>query len=157
MKCVLTLALLFHEITLQVFLVNHFIAMNRSWMKITNRRSQKYLDGVQQFLNFASNYAHPDGMILCLCKKCVHTNSWLIDVIQAYLVSKGICRGYNPWVFNGESSFAQTSSKIPNSHVQENPIKYADLCDMLHDMFPIQDMASEPMEEVPIVQTHRRS
>ena len=138
MKCVLNLGgLCFHKITLQVFLVNYFIAMDNSWMKITNRRSQEYLDGVQQFLNIASNHAHPDGTISCPCRKCVHTNSWPIDVVHTYLVSKGICRGYNPWVFNGESSFAQTSSKIPNSHVQENPIKYADLCDMLHDMFPI--------------------
>ena len=51
----------------------------------------------------------------------------------------------------GELSSAKTSTEIPNSHVQENPIEYADLRDMLHDMFPIQDMASEPMEKVPIV------
>ena len=48
--------------------------MDKSLMKITNR-SREYLDGVQQFLNFASNHAHPDGTISCLCKKCVHTNS----------------------------------------------------------------------------------
>ena len=82
----------------------------------------------------------------------MHTNSWLIDVVQAHLVSKGICRGYNPWVFNGESSFAQTSTEILNRHFQENPIENADLCDMLHDMFPIQDMTSRLMEEVLIVQ-----
>ena len=67
-------------------------------------------------------------------------------------MSKEICKGYNPWVFNGESSSAQTSSEIPNSHVQENPIEYVDLHDILHDMFPIQDMAFGPMEEVPTVQ-----
>ena len=120
-------------------------------MKLTNRRSREYLDGVQQFLNFASNHAHPDGTISCPCKKCVHTNSWPIDVVEAHLVSKGICRGYNPWIFNGESSSAKTSTEIPNSHVQENPIEYTDLRDMLHDMFPIQDMASGPTEEVPSV------
>ena len=92
-------------------------------MKITNRRSQEYLDGVQQFLNFASIHAHLDGTISCPCKKCVHTNSWPIDVVQAHLVSKGICRGYNPWVFNGEISSAKTSTEIPSSHVQENPIE----------------------------------
>ena len=121
-------------------------------MKITNRRSREYLDGVQQFLNFASNHAYSDGTISCPCKKCVHTNSWPVDVVQAHLVSKGICRGYNPWVFNGESSFAKTSTEIPSSHVQENPIEYADLRGMLHNMFPIQDMTSESMEEVPSVQ-----
>ena len=67
-------------------------------------------------------------------------------------MSKGICRGYNPCVFNGESSSAQTSFEIPNSHVQENPIEYANLHNMLHEMFPLQDMASGIMEEVSIVQ-----
>ena len=84
-----------------MFIVNHFIAIDKSLMKITNRRSRAYLDRVQQFLNFASNHAHPDGMISCLCKKCVHTDSWHTDswptdVVQAHLVSHGICRGYDP-------------------------------------------------------------
>ena len=82
----------------------------------------------------------------------MHINSRPIDVVRAHLVSKGIYRGYNPWVFNGESSFVRTSSEIPNSHVQENLIEYANFCDMLYDMFSIQDMASGPIEEVPIVQ-----
>ena len=83
---------------------------------------------------------------------CVHTNLWPTDVVQAHLVSHWICRGYDPWVFNGESSFAKTSTKIPNSRVQENPIEYADLHDMLHDIFLIHDMTFGPMEEVPSVQ-----
>ena len=62
-------------------------------MKITNRRSREYLDGVQQFLNFASNHAHPNGMILCSCRKCMHTNLWPTDVVQCHLVSHGICKG----------------------------------------------------------------
>ena len=70
--------------------------MDKSWMKIANRRSQEYLDEVQQFLNFASNHAHLDGTISSLCRKCVHINSWPIDVVRAHLVLKGICRNYNP-------------------------------------------------------------
>ena len=82
----------------------------------------------------------------------MHTNLWPIDVVRAHLVSKDIFRGYNPWVFNEESSSAQTSSEIPNSHVQKNSIEYADLHDMLHDMFPIQNIAFGSMEEIPTVQ-----
>ena len=52
----------------------------------------------------------------------------------------------------GESSFAKTTTEILNSHFQKNPIDYADLRDMLHDMFPIHEMAFGPMEEVPSVQ-----
>jgi len=48
--------------------------------------------------------------------------------------------------------FAKISTEILNSCVQENPIEYADLRDMLHDMFPIHDMAFGPMEEVSSVQ-----
>ena len=82
----------------------------------------------------------------------MHTDLWPIVVVQGHLVSHGICRGYNPWVLNRESAFVKTSTEIPNSRVQKNPIDYADLCDMLHDMFPRQNMASGPMEEVLIVQ-----
>ena len=60
--------------------------------------------------------------------------------------------GLRPLVFNGESSFAKTTTEILNSHFQKNPIDYADLRDMLHDMFSIHDMAFRPMEEVPSVQ-----
>ena len=81
----------------------------------------------------------------------MRTNSWPIDVVRAHLVSNGICRGYDSWVFNGESSSAKTSTEIPNSHVQENPIEYDDLRYMLHDMFLIHDMTSRPIEEVPSV------
>ena len=126
--------------------------MDKNWIKITNRRSQEYLNEVQQFVNFASKHAHPDGTISCPCKKCVHTNSWSIDVVQAHLVSRGICRGYDPWDFNRESTSAKTSTEIPNSHIQKHSIEYVDLRDMLHDMFPIHDMASKPMEEDPSVQ-----
>ena len=91
--------------------------MDKSWMKITNRRPRAYLDGVQQFHNFASNHAHLDGRISCSCKKCVHTNSLFTDVVWAHLVSNGICRGYNPWVFNRESSSTKTSTEIPNSYI----------------------------------------
>ena len=51
-----------------------------------------------------------------------------------------------------KSSFAKTSTEIPDSRVQENLIEYVDLHDMLHDMFLIHDMTSGPMEEVPSVQ-----
>ena len=63
--------------------------MDRSWMKLMNRRSREYLDRVQQFMNFATNHAHLDGTISCLCKQCVHTNQWPIDVVRAHFVSKG--------------------------------------------------------------------
>ena len=72
--------------------------MDKSCKRLTNRRLQEYLDGVQQFLNFASNHAYPNGMILRPYKKCVHIDSWPTDVVQANLVSHGICRGYDPWV-----------------------------------------------------------
>ena len=81
----------------------------------------------------------------------MHTDLWPTVVVQGHLVSYGICRGYNPWVFNRESAFVKTSTEIPNSCVQKNPIDYADLCDILHDIFSIQDMASGLMEEVPIM------
>ena len=47
----------------------------------------------------------------------MHTNSLFTDVVWAHLVSNGICRGYDPWVFNRESSSTKTSTEIPNSYI----------------------------------------
>ena len=78
-------------------------------MMINNRISKEYLNGVEQFLNFASQKAQQDGRIICPCRKCAHSNFFTIDVVRVHLVSHGICRGYQPWIFHGES-FCKRSS-----------------------------------------------
>ena len=65
--------------------------MDKSWMQISDRKFVKYLNGIEQFLNFTSQHEQWDGTIICPCKKCVHSTMLDIDVVQTHLVSYWIC------------------------------------------------------------------
>jgi hypothetical protein len=68
--------------------------------------------------------------------KCVNSTFLDIEVVCLHLESFGICKGYQPWDFHGESSFPMASSKTRDSHVQESSNEYGDIHEMLHDLFP---------------------
>uniref|UniRef100_A0A2N9IGN6 Uncharacterized protein n=1 Tax=Fagus sylvatica TaxID=28930 RepID=A0A2N9IGN6_FAGSY len=46
------------------------------------------------------------------------------------------------------------SSKTRDSHVQESSNEYGDIHEMLHDLFPMQNTTSRPVEEGPSVRQH---
>jgi hypothetical protein len=127
--------------------------MDKSWMN-KSRISREYFNGVQEFVTYASKQATDDGMILCPCVKCVNSTFLDIEVVRLHLESFGICKGYQPWDFHGESSFPMASSKTRDSHVQESSNEYGDIHEMLHDLFPMQNMTSGPVEEGPSVRQH---
>ena len=107
----------------------------------------EYLNGVAQFSNFASQNVKRDGTITCPCQKCVHSTMLAIDV-----VSNGICRGYWRWIFHGESSSRKTSVRTPSTFVQENSNENSNIRKMLHHMFLMHDMASNPLVGCPSVE-----
>ncbi|XP_075645873.1 uncharacterized protein LOC142617065 [Castanea sativa] len=121
--------------------------MDKSWMDIRDRTSVGYRNGVAQFLNFASQHAQQDGMIVCPCRKCAHSTMLAIDDVQIHLVSHGICRGYRRWTFHRESSSRKTSVRTPSTSVQENSNENSNMREMLHHTFPMHDMVPKPMEE----------
>ena len=59
-----------------------------------------------------------------------------------FFVSFGISKGYQIWIFHGESLQATTSAEISVSDVQEISNEYGNI----RDIFPMHNM-SEPMEE----------
>ena len=107
----------------------------------------EYKNGVAQFLSFASQHKQRDGTIVFPCKKCAHSTMLAIDVVQIHLVSHGICRGYQRWIFHRESSSRKTSVRTPSTSVQENSNENSNMCEMLHHIFPMHDMVPELMEE----------
>ncbi|GMY39227.1 hypothetical protein FCV25MIE_34479 [Fagus crenata] len=70
-----------------------------------------------------------------------------LDVVHDHLQSYGISKGYETWIFHGEVVTATNSSGTSDGHVQENSNNYGDIRAMLHDIFPMHDIASEPLEE----------
>ncbi len=119
--------------------------MDKSWMK-KSRMSTEYYEGVNDFLKFSSRKTTKDGMISCPCVKCVNSELFTIPVVHDHLVSFGISKGYQIWIFHGESLQATTSAEINVSDVQEISNEYGNI----RDIFPMHNM-SEPMEEGPSI------
>ena len=65
----------------------HYMSMDKSWMD-TKRNSQKYIDGINEFMNFAARTAH-HGRISCPCRNCRHKNMFDVDVCN-HLYSFGM-------------------------------------------------------------------
>ena len=84
------------------FFVLHYIAIDKSWMK-KSRISPEYYEGVNDFLKFSSRKTTKDGMISCPCVKCVNSELFTILIVHDHLVSFGICKGYQTWIFHGKS------------------------------------------------------
>lgn len=60
-----------------------------------DRLSNEYLEGVEQFLNFAILKASRDGKILCLCVKCVIAYWKNRSDVHDDLVCKGFISNYS--------------------------------------------------------------
>ncbi|XP_028070416.1 uncharacterized protein LOC114272896 [Camellia sinensis] len=109
--------------------------MDKSWMK-KSRLSRDYMQGIKEFLEFASHNVSNDGTISCPCMRCVNSYMLTLEVVHDHLVSYGISPGYNCWYLHGEIMSATTSSRTSQSHEEIRP-EYGDIRDMLRDVFPM--------------------
>ncbi|KAH1266513.1 hypothetical protein GmHk_01G001999 [Glycine max] len=69
--------------------------MDRSWMN-ESRISPEYEEGVEQFLQFASERGQPDedGKYYCPCINCLNGRRQILDDIRKHLLCDGIKRNY---------------------------------------------------------------
>ncbi|XP_035548643.1 uncharacterized protein LOC118349177 [Juglans regia] len=109
----------------------------KSWM--TMRRSMKeYVDGVNEFLNFASDNTCIDGLIGSPCKKCWLSKYFKVDMVHDHLIYYGICQGYTIWHAHGEKVNSTpnvgTNTPVNDEQSQEGP---SDMHTMLQDIFPM--------------------
>jgi hypothetical protein len=58
-----------------------------------------------------------------------------------FFVSFGIFKGYQTWIFHGESLQATASAETSFSGVQEISNEYGNIRDILHDVFPMHNMS----------------
>nr|XP_023924457.1 uncharacterized protein LOC112035850 [Quercus suber] len=128
--------------------------MDKSWMK-KQKGSIEYIEGVVQFVEFASKHAR-DGKIFCPCTKCVNLSLVPPAVACEHLFRKGILQSYTHWKWHGESAVAPTATaptatECGSSHVQDSLEQYGDFRGMLHDLCPTHEMPPEPMDEAIVV------
>ena len=119
--------------------------MDKSWMK-KPRGSMEYIEGVLQFVEFASKHAS-DGKIFCPCTKCVNLSLVPPGAGHGHLWSKGMLQSYTHWKWHGESAATPTATECGSSHVQDSLEQYGDFRGMLHDLCPMHEMPPEPMDK----------
>ena len=111
-----------------------------------SRLSQEYLDGVQNFLNFAFHYASEDNRILCPCLKCANIDWHMREIVYEHLVCFGFLPGYTRWYFHGESIPSRSYCRVSQSSTcnsQHQSITQDDIEGMLQDAFNMHNHNSQ--------------
>ena len=68
--------------------------MDKSWIKIKNRKSPAYMNGVKDFVENIVNFVDSSGKVRCPCKKCVNMSLERIGVIRGHLLQNGFHQFY---------------------------------------------------------------
>ncbi|XP_028055405.1 uncharacterized protein LOC114259573 [Camellia sinensis] len=76
--------------------------MDKSWMLISDRFSQPYVDGVNSFIEFAKVHWGEARKIKCPCINCCNFYKQEYDIVKAHLLISGMIVSYNPWLEHGE-------------------------------------------------------
>jgi len=73
--------------------------MNRIW-KNESRMSPVYEEGMEKFLQFASERSQPDkdGNFFCPCINCLNGRRQLLDDIWEHILCDGIKKNYTTWI-----------------------------------------------------------
>ncbi|KAL5172284.1 hypothetical protein HKD37_16G045071 [Glycine soja] len=108
------------------------------WMN-ESRISPEYEEGVEQFLQFASQRGQPDedGKYYCPCINCLNGRRQILDDIREHLLCDGIKRNYTTWIWHGEMTDMQSGQ-------QSEPFD-VEMGDHLEDM--IRDLGQESFQQ----------
>ena len=73
--------------------------MDKSWMNLRDRLSDKYATSVKTFLQVAKNHVDQNGKTRCPCKHCQNAFWKSIYDIETHLYRYGIATTYQRWIF----------------------------------------------------------
>ncbi|XP_028124706.1 uncharacterized protein LOC114321702 [Camellia sinensis] len=76
--------------------------MDRSWMLISDRFSQPYVDGVNSFIEFAKGHLGEGREIKCPCINCCNFYKQEYDIVKAHLLISRMIVSYTTWLEHGE-------------------------------------------------------
>ncbi|XP_050225594.2 uncharacterized protein LOC126675059 [Mercurialis annua] len=109
-------------------------SMDKKWMNLDNKADPLYVEGVNNFLQFAFSQPGISNSIRCPCNGCRNVVFKNMDEVRLDLFQNGINRSYNIWNLHGESLI--NLEKAENNY-DEN---YDDFLGMLRDACGVADM-----------------
>ncbi|XP_021811122.1 uncharacterized protein LOC110754366 [Prunus avium] len=114
--------------------------MDKQWIWERNRLSKRYTDGIQSFMEAASQHVNDKNETKCPCMKCQNMQLHDLATVHAHLWKNGMSVVYHTWIYHGESFEIPTqTSNLPSG--SDNYVH-----DMLNDRFP-RDMDHDPHGE----------
>ena len=110
--------------------------MDKTWI-FCDRLSDKYSDGVDDFLEFAILNSENRMSIRCPCTTCCNMEFLSPQQVRLHLFKKGFLENYLVWNWHGEVDRKPTSVKCQNQPQNQRfrcP-DYSYVNDMVHDAF----------------------
>ncbi|KAK9116338.1 hypothetical protein Sjap_015285 [Stephania japonica] len=114
---------------------------DKQWIKLvdTDRFSETYEDGVEQFLDYAFKMTGEIDMIRCPCVRCNNTDYGSREIVRSHLKVNGIMKNYTFWYHHGERRCESDSESEELEEESDNEVEEM-----------IQDFESES-EELEVV------
>ncbi|KAL0011768.1 hypothetical protein SO802_006876 [Lithocarpus litseifolius] len=106
------------------------MTVDKSWMHLSTRSCTEYINGVENFLEYAfkhSNSIDGDMKINCPCIDCSNRFRRTRD--------EGIRRDYTTWYLHGEGDSEEESDSEMESD-DDDGMLYGDMFDMIKDAYP---------------------
>lgn len=99
------------------------------------RHTSEYVQGVEEFVQYAFAGLAKANTILCLCRKCVNSCWKEASVVRVHLICDGFLEGYNRWIFHGEASSCSGQQNVyAEIQVENNFEEGNEMFDMLRDV-----------------------
>nr|XP_004494940.1 uncharacterized protein LOC101496411 [Cicer arietinum] len=129
--------------------------MDREWMCDPSKKSEEYIRGVNEFLEFAFQNSQINGKIMCPCTKCANCHSYSRVCVYEHLTDphRGFLRGYRQWIYHGEKPRTSSSATKQNVEMEH------DMDGLVHDVFGVHS-TEEPIcgegERIPEVRENSK-
>ncbi|KAI5313812.1 hypothetical protein L3X38_042988 [Prunus dulcis] len=126
--------------------------MSRRWIQNPNRCADEYLDGIEEFIEFARRHNPSATRIRCPCRRCNNTFWETIENVGFHLVRNGMIETYSIWNLHGEQVDDASSSNAPRVDNVEPIVDPNDqVMGIIQDAFPFAstNINQEGEDDVP--------
>ncbi|CAI0559797.1 unnamed protein product [Linum tenue] len=110
---------------------------NKEWMSIRNRREPGFVDGVNNFIDYAFSHSANKEAIRCPCTKCRNAVYKGRSEVQYHLLKNGILENYSTWNFHGEGAGntqdSTSTQELNEDHMLEDTLD--DMDGLLNDIY----------------------
>ncbi|KAM0023501.1 putative Transposase-associated domain-containing protein [Helianthus debilis subsp. tardiflorus] len=122
---------------------------DKSWITLRNRRCSEFLNGLDSFMEIASNHVNNEGKAYCPCIRCANSKRLLqeLPTIYAHIHDRGFLPSYTTWVNHGEEY--ANASEIEALWESDTPAPTInnELFDVIADVMAAQNVNEENLEE----------